>query len=158
MPAKQYHVILEEEQRTQLEQVARSYKRTARQRTARQRTRARILLLADAADTSGGCKDELICQQVGTSASTVVRVRQRFVQGGLEAALRHKPQQKRKARKLDGAGEAQLVALVCGAPPEGYKQWSLHLLKDKLIEMEVVESISHEAVRTTLKKMNSNRG
>ncbi len=88
---------LDEEQRSQLEQVARSYKRTPRQRT-----RARILLLADAADT-GGYKDELICQQVGTSASTVVRVRQRFAQGGLEAALGHKPQEKRKARKLDEA-------------------------------------------------------
>lgn len=151
MPAKQYHVILDEEQRRQLEQVARSYKRTPRQRT-----RARILLLADASE--GGCKDEVICEQLGTSASTVVRVRQRFAQGGLEAALCHKPQEKRKARKLDGAGEAHLVALVCGAPPEGYKQWSLHLLKDKLIEMQVVESISYEAVRTTLKKINSSRG
>jgi Homeodomain-like domain len=166
MPAKQYHVRLDEEQRTRLEQVAHSNKRSQRERT-----RARILLLADAAQEGGGCKDEVICRQVRTSASTVVRVRQRFAQGSsgnrsdsgnrsgkMEAALWHKPQEKRKARKLDGAGEAHLIALVCSAPPEGHKQWSLHLLKDKLIEMRVVDAISHEAVRTTLKKMNLSRG
>jgi hypothetical protein len=149
MPAKQYHVILDEEQRTQLEQAARSNKNSRRERT-----RARILLLADAAQEGGGYKDELICDKARASASTVVRVRQRFAQEGLETALWHKPQQKRKARKLDGAGEAHLIALVCSAPPEGHPQWGLHLLKDKLIEMQVVDSISHEAVRTTLKKMN----
>jgi hypothetical protein len=149
MPAKQYHVILDEEQRTQLEQAARSNKNSRRERT-----RARILLLADAAQEGGGYKDELICDKARASASTVVRVRQRFAQEGLETALWHKPQQKRKARKLDGAGEAHLIALVCSVPPAGHQQWGLHLLKDKLIEMQVVDSISHEAVRTTLKKMN----
>ena len=153
MPAKQYHVILDEEQRTRLEQAVRSNKNSRRERT-----RARILLLADAAPEGGGCPDEVICQKAHTSASTVVRVRQRFVQEGLEAALSHKPQQKRKARKLDGVGEAHLIALVCSAPPAGHKQWGLHLLKDKLIEMQVVDTISHEAVRTTLKKMSLSRG
>jgi transposase len=127
--------------------VARSYKNSQRERT-----RARILLLADAAPEGGGCKDEVICDKARTSASTVVRVRQRFAQEGLEAALSHKPQEKRKARKLDGAGEAHLIALVCSTPPAGHQQWGLHLLKEKLIEMQVVETISHEAVRTTLKK------
>ncbi len=153
MPAKQYHVILDEAQRTRLEQVAHSNKRSQRERI-----RARILLLADAAQEGGGCQDEVICQKVHTSASTVVRVRQRFAQAGVEAALSHKPQGKRKARKLDGVGEAHLIALVCSAPPAGHKQWGLHLLRDKLIEMQVVASISHEAVRTTLKKMHLNRG
>lgn len=153
MPAKQYHVLLDAEQRAHLEQAARSNKNSPRERT-----RARILLLADANQQGGGCKDEVICQKVRTSASTVERVRQRFAQGGLQAALSHKPQEKRKARKLDGAGEAHLIALVCSAPPEGHKQWGLHLLKDKLIEMQVVESISHEAVRSTLKKMHLSRG
>jgi len=153
MPAKQYHVLLDEAQRTRLEAAARSNKNSPRERT-----RARILLLADAAPAGGDAKDEVICQKVRTSASTVVRVRQRFAQAGVEAALSHKPQEKRKARKLDGAGEAHLIALVCSAPPAGHKQWGLHLLKDKLIEMQVVDSISHEAVRTTLKKMHLNRG
>ena len=149
MPAKQYHVVLEAQQRTRLEQAARSNKNSRRERT-----RARILLLADAAQEGGSCQDEVICHKARSSASTVVRVRQRFAQEGLEAALSHKPQQKRKARKLDGAGEAHLIALVCSAPPAGHKQWGLHLLQDKLIEMQVVDSISHEAVRSTLKKMN----
>jgi hypothetical protein len=153
MPAKQYHVFLDEEQRERAQRVARSHKHSQRERT-----RARIVLLADVAGQGGGCKDEVICDKVRTSASTVVRVRERFAQGGLEAALFHKAQEKRKARKLDGAGEAHLVALVCSAPPEGHKQWGLHLLKDKLIEMQVVDTISHEAVRTTLKKINSSRG
>ena len=153
MPAKQYHVVLDAEQRARLEQAVRSNKNSPRERT-----RARILLWADANQEGGGCKDELICQKVRASASTVVRVRQRFAQDGLEAALSHKPQEKRKARKLDGAGEAHLIALVCSAPPEGHKQWGLHLLKDKLIEMQVVDTISHEAVRSTLKKTNLNRG
>ncbi len=152
MPAKQYHVVLDEEQRTQLARVVNSNKRSPRERT-----RARILLLADAAQDGGGCPDNVICQKAHTSASTVVRVRQRFAQGGL-AALSHKPQHKRRARKLDGAGEAHLIALVCSAPPDGHKQWSLHLLKDKLMQMHVVDTISHEAVRTTLKKMNLSRG
>lgn len=153
MPAKQYHVLLDEEQRTRLEQAARSHKNSPRERT-----RARILLLADAAQESGADKDEVICEKARSSASTVVRVRQRFAQSGLEAALQHKPQAKRKARKLDGAGEAHLIALVCSAPPQGHKQWGLHLLKEKLIEMQVVDTISHEAVRSTLKKMHLNRG
>ena len=152
MPIKQYPIHLAPEQRVTLEQLARSNKRSKRQRT-----RAHILLLADA-NSCAGVKDPQICQQIGVSASTVVRVRQRFVQGGLDAALHHKPQQKRKPRKLDGAGEAHLIALVCGAPPEGHKRWSLHLLQDKLIEMQVVDTISHEAVRTTLKKMSLNLG
>jgi hypothetical protein len=84
----------------------------------------------------------------------VVRVRQRFAQEGLQAALWHKAQQKRKARQPDGAGQAHLSALLCSAPPAGHKQWGLHLLQDKLLEMQVVASISHEAVRSPLKKMN----
>lgn len=153
MSAKQYHVSLDEEQRTSLEKAARSNKNALRVRT-----RARILLLADTNQEGGSFKDEVICDKAHTSASSVGRVRQRFAQGGLETALHHKAQEKRKARKLDGAGEAHLIALVCGAPPQGHKQWGLHLLKDKLIEMQVVDTISHEAVRATLKKMSLNRG
>jgi Homeodomain-like domain len=156
MPAKQYHVKLDEAQRRLLEKVVNSNKSSIRQRT-----HARILLLADANQAGGACKDEVICEKARTSASTVVRVRQRFAQAGetgLEAALFHKPQEQRKARKLDGAGEAHLIALVCGAPPAGHKQWNLRLLRDKLVEMQVVDTISHEAVRTTLKKMNLSRG
>ena len=147
MPTKQYHVSLNQEQRHHLEKVARSNKNALRERT-----RARVLLLADANQEGGACKDELICAKTRASASTVARVRQRFVQQGLDAALSHQAQENRRARVLDGAGEAHLIALVCGAPPEGHKQWGLFLIKDKLIEMQIVDTISHETVRATLKK------
>lgn len=153
MAIKEYHVVLDDEQRSRLETAARSNKNALRERT-----RARILLLADTNGEGGPCKDEFICDKAHASASTVARVRQRFAQGGLEAALCHKPQENRAPRKLDGAGEAHLIALVCGAPPEGHKQWSLVLLKDKLIEMQIVDSLSHETVRTTLKKTKLSLG
>ena len=73
-------------------------------------------------------------------------------------AVGHKEQEKRKARKLDGAQEAQLIAVTCSAPPAGAARWSLKLLRARLIEMEVVESIGQETVRTTLKKIRSSRG
>ena len=150
MPAKTHPIALDEEQRTHLEKVAQSNKTSIRQRT-----HARILLLADGNQPGGtckACKDSVICEKVRTSRATVERVRARFVQEGLQAALFHKAQQKRKSRVLDGAGEAHLVALVCGVPPEGRKRWSLRLLSDRLVEAAVVDAISHEAVRTTLKK------
>lgn len=80
------------------------------------------------------------------------------MRGGLEAALHHKEQEKRKGRILDGAGEAHLITLVHSAPPDGHKCWGLHLLKDTLIEQRVVDTIPHEAVRQTLKKTRSSRG
>lgn len=99
------------------------------------------------------------------SAITVSRVRQRFCDGGLGAALHYKEQERRKERLLgrkerllDGAGEAHLIALTCSTPPEGHKRWGLHLLRDTLIEPQIVDTISHEAMRQTLKKMHSSRG
>jgi hypothetical protein len=153
MATKEYHVILNDEEHSHLEKAARSNKNSLRERT-----RARILLLADANREGGPCKDEFICDKAHASASTVARVRQRFAQSGLEAALNHKAQENRAPRKLDGAGEAHLIALVCGAPPEGHKRWHLFLLKDKLIEMQIVDSLSHETVRATLKKTNLSLG
>jgi Homeodomain-like domain len=159
MPAKQYHVVLSEEQRLHLEKVVNSTRTSIRQRI-----HARILLLADANQEGGARRDDMICEKVRTSLSTVGRVRQRFAQAAqageaaLKVALEHKAQEKRKARKLDGVGEAHLIALVCGTPPDGHKRWSLRLLQDKLVEEQVVDTISHEAVRSTLKKMNLSRG
>ena len=96
-----------------------------------------------------------IAIQVKVDALTVSRIRQRFTEQGLLPALRRKVQAKRKERLLDGAGEAHLIALTCSTPPDGHKRWGLHLLKDTLIEQQIVDTISHEAVRQTLKKMNS---
>jgi transposase len=119
-------------------------------------TRARILLKAD-----GGCddwKDEEIVEALDVSLSTVHRVRQLFVEEGLEAALYRKKPTGRLYRKLDGDQEARLVALACSTPPAGRARWTLQLLADQLVALKVVDSISGECVRTTLKKTNSNRG
>ena len=153
MPAKKYVVQLTPEQRQQLDRVV-----TSNKTSVRQRTHARILLAADAQQASGAASDETICRLARTSLSTVGRVRARFVEAGLEAAVWHKPQLKRKPRVLDGVAEAHLIALVCSAPPDGHKRWGLHLLKDKLIEMRLTEGVSHETVRQTLKKTTSSRG
>ncbi len=153
MPAKKYHVTLTQEQREYVEIAARSNKRSLRERQ-----RARILLLADTNQAEGGCDDARICQQVGACLLTVQRVRQRFTTEGLSAALHHKEQINRKPRVLDGAAEAFLVATTCSAPPEGQKRWSLHLLQNKMIAAGYCESVSHETIRQTLKKMNSSPG
>jgi len=153
MPAKIHHVILTPEQRQRVEIVARSYKHSDRERKP-----ARILLLADASQPEGANKDEHIAQQVGVCLITVQLVRRRFAEGGLETALQHKEQQNRKARALDGAAEAFLVATACSAPPEGQKRWSLHLLASHVVQQGYAESVSHETVRQTLKKMNLSRG
>ena len=153
MPAKKHFVTLTPEQREQVEIAARSNKRSIRERQ-----RARILLLADANCAEGGLEDARICQQVGACLLTVQRVRQRFAAGGLPTALQHKEQAHRKARVLDGAAEAFLIATVCSAPPSGKKRWSLLMLRDHLIASEYVDEVSHETVRQTLKKMNLNPG
>ena len=153
MSAKKYRVSLAEAERDELTRWSKSQRHSERERK-----RARILLLADEAKEGGADKDADIAAQVKVSSPTVNRVRQRFVERGLEPSLRRKEQERRKARLLDGAGEAHLIALVCGAPPDGHKRWGLHLLKDTLIEQRVVDTISHEAVRQTLKKMHSSPG
>jgi hypothetical protein len=92
------------------------------------------------------------------SALTVTRVRKRFVAAGLQAALHRKEQARRKARRLDGAQEAHLIALVCSAPPAGRAKWPLRLLAEKMVELGHVEEISHETVRQALKRGTSNPG
>ncbi len=153
MPAKKYHVCLTEPDREELTRWSKS-----KHRSERERKRARILLLADEAQEGGAISDAAIAAQVQADALTVSRVRQRFAERGLLPTLRRKVQEKRKERLLDGEGEAHLIALTCSAPPEGHKRWDLHLLKKTLIEQKIVDTISHEAVRQTLKKMNLNRG
>ena len=153
MPAKQYIVTLTDEQRQEMERVSASNKRSLRERI-----RARILLLADTARSDGGHKDQDIAQAVRACPMTVSRVRRRFYEGGLKGALKHKEQMTRKWRLLGGEAEAHLIALTCSTPPDGRKRWSLHLLKDKLIEQRLVDTVSHETIRQTLKKTNSSPG
>lgn len=105
-----------------------------------------------------GWDDARIAEAVECGTSTVYRVRQAFVERGLDAALLRKKPTGRQFRKLDGAQEAQLIALACGAPPEGRVHWTLRLLADRLVALEVVDTISPECVRMTLKKTRSSRG
>jgi len=114
---------------------------------ARMMKRAMILLKADE-----GMTDPQIMAALNVSRPTVERIRKRFVEGGLEKALNEDPRPGQK-RKLDGRGEAHLVATACSDPPAGHDHWTLRLLAGKLVELSVVDSISHETVRRTLKKM-----
>jgi transposase len=119
---------------------------------ARKMNRAHILLLAEEART-----DKDISQALHTSPSTVERTRRRFVEGGLEHALNESPRPGGR-RKLDGHQEAYLMALACSDPPEGKKRWSMQMLADRLVELEVVDEISDETVRRMLKRGASSRG
>lgn len=164
MSAKKHHVTLSEDQRHQLTRQS-----VSQRSSLRERKRARILLLADEgpfqeAQEGGTPADALIAKQVHVCPHTVERTRQRFAQAqeqgqeAVVAALHHAKQQTRKPRLLDGRAEAHLIALTCSTPPDGHKRWGLHLLKDTLIEQQITDTISHETVRQTLKKMNLNRG
>jgi transposase len=148
MPLPKYMVRLTDEERTPLEELTRTGKRAASVIL-----HARILLKADASPAGPGWDDARIAEAVACGASTVYRVRQAFVEEGLPAALFRKKPTGRQYRKLDGAQEAHLIALTCGAPSEGRATWTLRLLADRLVELDVVESISPECVRMTLKKL-----
>jgi transposase len=119
---------------------------------------ARILLKANVGVDRRPWTDAEIADALDTSASTIHRVRQAFVEQGMEAALSRQRPTGRQYRKLDGAQEAQLLAVACSAPPEGSVRWTLKLLAAKLVELDIVDTISTECVRTTLKKMCSNHG
>lgn len=121
--------------------------------------RARVLLKADASPGGPGWPDERIAEAVEVGLATVGRVRRRFVELGVAAALERRTQVRpSRERKLDGRAEAKLIALACSAPPEGRTVWSLQLLADRLVELRVVDTVSDETVRRTLKKTNSSRG
>lgn len=120
--------------------------------------RARILLKADEGEEGPGWTDSEICEALEVSLSTVARVRKTLVEEGFDGALDRKKPQGRQYRKLDGEQEARLIAVACSAPPEGRVRWTLKMLSEKLIELDVVDYISPECVRTTLKKTNLNHG
>lgn len=119
---------------------------------------AQILLRADASEDGENLKDSEIMRLERSSLKTISRIRQLFVEQGLDAALNRKPHSRAKPRRLNGEQEAQLVAICCGEAPSGRARWTMRLLADKLIELEVVENISPETVRQTLKKMNLSLG
>ena len=143
MPAKKYIVDLTLEERESLLKLISSGKTSARKLN-----RARILLKADE-----GLKDKEIVMALNTSRRTVERTRKRFVEGNLDKALNEDPRPGQRT-KLDAKAEAHLIAIACSDAPDGRDHWPLRLLADKLVELGLVESISHEAVRQRLKKMN----
>lgn len=131
---------------------------TSGTRAAATITRARILLKEDVRAASEGWDDDPIADAFDSSLSTVHRVRQSFVEDGLEEALHRKKPTGRQYRKLDGKREARQIAVACSAVPEGQARCTLRLLAEKLVELRVVESISPECVRNTMKKTTSSRG
>jgi transposase len=147
--AKKYRVTLTAEERSELEAMISRGKASARKLA-----HARVLLQADEADGRPARTDQEIASALDVSTRTVERVRQRFVEGGLQPALLPRPTKRIYARALDGAQEAHLIALACSKPPDGRKAWTMRLLADKLVELEVVPSISDETVRRSLKKAN----
>jgi transposase len=148
---KKYPVMLSKTEREELKRLI-----AAGTATARKLTHARILLKADqSTEGAGGWVDEKVADAVEVSQPTVARVRKQYVQEGLEAALNRRPPNREYQRKLDGEQEARLVTLACSKPPQGQARWSLRLLADKLVELEVVEEVSYQTVRRTLKKTPS---
>ena len=151
---KKYVVTLTADEREQLAGMI-----AAGKAAAQKLAHARILLKADAAEAGPAWADGPIAQAIEVSTATVERVRQRFVEDSLDAALARKtPAKPSRERTLDGRAEARLIALACSKPPDGRKSWTMRLLADKLVELEVVPSISDETVRRTLQKTRSSRG
>jgi transposase len=150
--AKKYRVTLTPEERAELEAMISRGKADARKLA-----HARILLQADEAPGGPGRIDADIAAALDTSTRTIERVRQRFIEQGLESALLPKPTKRIYARALDGRQEAHLIALACSEPPKGKKRWTLRLLAGQMVALEHAESLSHEAVRQALKKTRSSR-
>lgn len=145
---KKYVVRLTSEERTRLQRLV-----SVGKAAARKILHARILLQADQGPDGPAWKDEQIAQGLSAHPRTIAGVRQRLVEQGQEAALNRKRQERpSRGPKLDGKAEARLIALRCGEPPEGRMRWTLHLLADKLVELRVVDNVSYETVRRTLKK------
>lgn len=143
MPAKKYIVELSNEEQADLQDLTSKGKQSARKIK-----RAQILLKADK-----GWKDKAIIEALNASRTMVERTRKRYVEGGLDKALNEDRRPGAK-RKLDGRGEAYLIALACSDAPDDHDHWALRLLADELVALGIIESISHETVRQVLKKMS----
>jgi transposase len=144
---KSYVVELTPEERERLEKLI----STGSTKSKRQ-IWARILLKADTSAAGPGWPDERIAEALEIGVSTVARMRQRFVEQGFAAVVDPERVRRPSRRRLDGEQEARLLALACGPAPQGRTRWTLRLLADQMVELEVVESISHETVRQVLKK------
>jgi transposase len=144
-----YVVRLTQEERQELEALVKRGKVAAERRR-----RSQILLKADAGAEGSGLTDQEVASALDVGVATVHRIRQAYVEEGLQDALSRKPTAGHRLRKLDGEGEARLIAVACSPAPEGRERWTLELLADKLVELKVVDTIDKETVRRTLKKRN----
>lgn len=150
MPKKKYRVKLSSEERAHLlERLGRG------ERPAREQTRARILLKVDEGPDGPAWSDARAAEALEVAAGTVAGIRQRFCQRGLTGCVERKTPDREYERKLDGEQEARLIQLACSQTPDDRSEWSLRLLADRMVELGVVESLSHETVRQTLKKTDS---
>jgi hypothetical protein len=150
---KKYVVRLSAEEREQLSEFIRSGKRSARSLT-----KARILLKADVSKAGEGWSDGKIAEALDTSVANVERTRRQLVEEGFEAALTRKYNPNSAPRRIfDGAAEAKLIALACGPAPAGYARWTLSLLEEKVVELNIVEKASDNTIGRTLKKTFSSR-
>lgn len=150
---RKYRVTLTDEQRRGLRRLIASG-----QGSARKLMHARMLLKSDCGPGAPGWSAAKISHALEAGAATVERVRQQSAREGLEAALVRRRSRRVYRRKLDGAGEAQLIALTCGEPPAGRERWTLRLLAERMVTLEHVDALSYEAVRRTPRKTISNRG
>jgi transposase len=148
-----YKVKLTKAQRTELKELVHNGKQKAKTIM-----HANVLLQADCSSEGAGLRAIAIAENLNISTKTVHRIRRKYAEEGLEAALQRKPHKHYKPRKLDGEGEARLIALCCSPAPKGRIAWTLELLANELIRLNVVDNISRGAVRNTLKKMNLNPG
>jgi transposase len=146
------HIYLPQDERTELEQLIKSG-----EQRARAISRARVLLLLDRGQGHSR-KIAEVAEAVMLTSTTVSKIKGRYFAEGLAAALYDKPRPGRPVTKMTGEVEAHLIALTCNEPPEGHDRWTLRLLADQLVTLELVDSISHVAVSKTLKKTNSSLG
>lgn len=150
---RKYTIELSEDERQHLEKIT-----SSGIAPARMVKRAQILLKSDSKAEGSPWKYEQISSAFGVTPVTVLNIRKSFVEKGLAATLCRKKPERQYAHALDGEEEAHLIALACSEPPEGRKVWSLRLLRGRFIQLGHVDNISHETIRTVLKKTNSSRG
>ena len=153
MPKKKYIVSLTSSERDDLEQLTKKGKIAAYKMN-----HARILLKADINQEGGGWIDRKISESLDIGHATIERVRQRFVEEGIEAALNRREQKKRRQKIIDGEKEAYLIAIACSETPTGKGNWTLQMLADKMVELNYVEQVSTETIRQSLKKTNLSLG
>jgi len=150
---KKYIVKLTNEERIELNKILSNGNAAAKKHKI-----AQILLRADFSSEGSCYTDGEICDEIEVSTKTVTRLRKKFIEGGLKKVFEKKFTPRYSRRKFDGEGEAKLIAICCGEAPQGHARWTLRLLADKAVALEIVDSVSHEAIRETLKKTNLSLG